>query len=59
VNNLRLQQGDIIRLETSGGGGFGDPAERPSPEVERDVALRYVSREAAKRDYLAVRRVLA
>src|SRR2546430_13626416 len=28
VNNLRLRRGDIIRLETSGGGGFGDPAER-------------------------------
>jgi N-methylhydantoinase B len=43
VNNLRLQQGDIIRLETSGGGGFGDPAERPRAEIERDVRLGYVS----------------
>ena len=25
VNNLPLRQGDIIRLETSGGGGYGAP----------------------------------
>jgi len=59
VNNLRLRRGDIIRLETSGGGGFGDPAERPRAEVERDVRLGYVSPEAAEHDYLSVRRVPA
>jgi len=59
VNNLRLQQGDIIRLETSGGGGFGDPAERPTAEIERDVALGYVSPEVVERDYLARQRVQA
>jgi N-methylhydantoinase B/oxoprolinase/acetone carboxylase alpha subunit len=59
VNNLRLKQGDIIRLETSGGGGFGDPADRPRAEVERDVALGYVSREAAERDYFSKQRVHA
>jgi N-methylhydantoinase B len=42
VNNLRLQQGDIIRLETSGGGGFGAPASRPGAEQERDRVLGYV-----------------
>jgi len=59
VNNLRLRQGDVIRLETSGGGGFGDPAERPVAEVERDAQLGYVSRQAVERDYLARRRVSA
>jgi N-methylhydantoinase B len=26
---LRLEPGSVIRIETSGGGGFGDPAMRP------------------------------
>jgi N-methylhydantoinase B len=57
VNNLPLRQGDIIRLETSGGGGFGCPAERPKSEVEQDVRLGYLSPQAAERDYLSMRRV--
>ncbi len=43
VGNLRLRRGDVVRLETSGGGGFGDPARRPAAEAARDVALGYVS----------------
>lgn len=30
VNNMPLRQGDVIRLETSGGGGYG-PADKRSP----------------------------
>jgi len=36
-----------VRLETPGGGGFGDPAERDPARVARDVRLGYVSRAAA------------
>jgi len=43
VGNLRLKRGDIIRLETSGGGGFGDPAARPAEEVAQDRERGYVS----------------
>ncbi|MDT7950253.1 MAG: hydantoinase B/oxoprolinase family protein [Acetobacteraceae bacterium] len=32
VGNLRLRRGDVIRLETSGGGGFGPPEAR-APEA--------------------------
>jgi N-methylhydantoinase B len=42
VGNLRLRQGDVIRLETSGGGGFGDPVLRPAAELEADRRLGYV-----------------
>jgi len=42
VNNLRLQRGDVIRLETSGGGGFGPPDARPEAQQARDRALGYV-----------------
>lgn len=36
IGNLRLRRGDRIRLETSGGGGFGPPGERPAAEAEAD-----------------------
>ncbi|SHI33636.1 N-methylhydantoinase B [Roseomonas rosea] len=41
VNNLRLKRGDIVRLETSGGGGYGDPATRTAEARARDAALGY------------------
>lgn len=43
LTNLRLRQGDIVRLETSGGGGFGNPKERASELIERDIRQGYVS----------------
>jgi N-methylhydantoinase B len=43
--------GDFIRLETPGGGGFGDPAGRDPAQVALDVANGLISREAAARDY--------
>jgi len=43
--------GDFIRLETPGGGGFGDPAERDPEHVALDVANGLSSRKAAERDY--------
>ncbi len=39
VNNLPLRRGDVIRLETSGGGGYGDPAGRSAVDRARDAAL--------------------
>jgi N-methylhydantoinase B len=46
VGNLRLKRGDVIRLETSGGGGFGDPRERDPGAAARDRALGYVTDES-------------
>ncbi len=45
-DNLPLAKGDRIRLETSGGGGFGDPARRDPGAVERDRRLGYVGAAA-------------
>ncbi len=42
VGNLRLRRGDIVRLETSGGGGFGDPLERAASGVAADRAGGYI-----------------
>ncbi|WP_439579608.1 hydantoinase B/oxoprolinase family protein [Elioraea sp.] len=38
-----LRRGDIVRLETSGGGGFGDRARRDPTAAARDRALGYVT----------------
>src|SRR5260370_463042 len=46
-----LREGDIFRLDTPGGGGFGDPFERDPERVLADVREGYVSREAAEKDY--------
>jgi N-methylhydantoinase B/oxoprolinase/acetone carboxylase alpha subunit len=51
VTNMMLKSGDIIRLETSGGGGFGEARLRAREHVERDVRLGYVSAAAANRSY--------
>lgn len=47
----QLRAGDTLRIETGGGGGLGDPHQRPAASVARDVADGFVSREAALRDY--------
>ena len=51
---LRIKRGEKLRLETPGGGGFGDPAKRDPDAVMRDVKLGYVSADAAKDDYGSV-----
>jgi N-methylhydantoinase B len=34
---LRLEPGSLIRVETSGGGGFGDPSRRPADAAAADL----------------------
>jgi N-methylhydantoinase B/oxoprolinase/acetone carboxylase alpha subunit len=51
LTNLILRKGDIVRLETSGGGGFGNPRSRPHSLIERDVRQGYVSGEQAVSAY--------
>ena len=46
-----VKAGDIIRVTTPGGGGFGDPLERPPEAVRLDVERGLVSLESAERDY--------
>jgi N-methylhydantoinase B len=54
VTDIKIRRGQKVRLETPGGGGFGDPATREPASVARDVQLGYVSREGARRDYAVV-----
>ncbi|MFC1491286.1 hydantoinase B/oxoprolinase family protein [Nitrospinota bacterium] len=48
--NLDLSPGRL-RIEGAGGGGFGDPFERPIELVARDVRDEIVSAESAKQHY--------
>jgi N-methylhydantoinase B len=46
-----LKRGDILRIETGGGGGHGHPFSRPPSAVRDDVRRGYVSVRAAREDY--------
>ena len=48
---IKLTHGQRVRLETPGGGGYGDPRERAPARVAEDVKNGFVSRDAALRDY--------
>jgi N-methylhydantoinase B len=47
----QLHAGDVFIIRAGGGGGYGNPAERPRSLVKRDVKRGYVSPESALRDY--------
>ena len=49
--NVLVTDGDEIRIDSAGGGGYGDPLERDPRLVVRDVAQGFVSPEAAERRY--------
>lgn len=46
-----LQTGDVLRIRTGGGGGYGDPLARTPARVRDDVLDRKVSRAAARATY--------
>jgi len=43
ADNVPLRAGDKVRLETSGGGGFGDLAQRSADDCARDARLGYLA----------------
>ncbi|MEE9149767.1 MAG: hydantoinase B/oxoprolinase family protein [Candidatus Tectomicrobia bacterium] len=45
------RKGDLVRVYTAGGGGWGDPLERETDQVLNDVLDGFVSVEAAQRSY--------
>lgn len=46
-----LRAGDVVIVETGGGGGYGAPQERAKESIERDLRRGYITPEAASRDY--------
>jgi N-methylhydantoinase B len=51
IVDVPLQRGERVRLETPGGGGYGDPAKRDAKAIRRDIELGFVTLDAAQRDY--------
>ncbi len=47
VSAFPLEPGDVVVMQSAGGGGFGDPLERDPAQVRRDIAFGYVSPKAA------------
>jgi N-methylhydantoinase B len=50
-NARPLHPGDIVCVETGGGGGYGRPSERSLNLIQRDLDAGYVSVAAAEQDY--------
>jgi N-methylhydantoinase B len=51
INVLQLAAGDVLRIATSAGGGFGDPLDRPLDKIERDLQSGLMTRVHAERAY--------
>jgi N-methylhydantoinase B len=48
---VEIYHGDTLIIRTPGGGGYGDPRERDSEKLRKDVANGLVSPEAARKKY--------
>ena len=48
---IHLEKGQRIRLETPGGGGYGDACERDPKLVAEDVRLGYLTAKSAYENY--------
>ena len=50
-DGVQLKRGDLLRLVTCGGGGWGDPLSRDPLLVQQDVARGFISAQGALEDY--------
>ena len=51
MRGIKLRQGQAVRLETPGGGGYGPASARAARDIARDVARGLVSAKAADQAY--------
>lgn len=51
ATNLQVNKGDVIRVVTGNGGGYGDPAKRSRDAIESDLRNGYLTPERAKEIY--------
>jgi N-methylhydantoinase B len=50
-DNNTLKKGDLVRIITAGGGGWGSPLDRPADQVRDDVLDGFISAASARDDY--------
>ncbi|GAA6153804.1 hydantoinase B/oxoprolinase family protein [Pseudoteredinibacter isoporae] len=48
---IPVEKGEVIRLYTGTGGGFGEPSRRPTEKIAADIKNGYITAEQAQRDY--------
>jgi N-methylhydantoinase B len=48
VSGFPLREGDVVVMQTAGGGGFGDPSQRERSCVTRDLEFGYINPAAAR-----------
>ena len=53
-SHLLVHPGETVTFLTAGGGGYGEPAKREIAAIERDIALGYISKQQAEKEYRAV-----
>lgn len=51
TTNLTVNEGDIVRVVTGNGGGYGAPENRSRADIERDLRNEYLTPERAKEIY--------
>jgi N-methylhydantoinase B len=51
VTALEVNEGDVIRIHTGNGAGYGDPARRPPERVAEDIANGLLTPERAREAY--------
>ncbi len=47
--DIEIGVGDVVRVQTPGGGGFGDPTKRSRAAIERDLKRGYYTRDEAEK----------
>ena len=51
VSGLSLNLGDVVRIHTGNGGGYGKSQERDFKLIENDLKNEYITKEQAKKYY--------
>jgi len=51
ANRVALEKGDLLRLVTANGGGWGPAKARSLDAIQDDIKNQYISVEQARRDY--------
>jgi N-methylhydantoinase B len=47
VTNVKLNKGDKVKLVTATGGGYGNPKNRPTQKIEKDLKNGFITKEQA------------